>query len=583
MNMSQLPGYLTGGTIHIIINNQVGFTTNPEEGRSGPYSSDVARAVHAPIFHVNGDYPEAAVRVMQLAYDYRQKFKRDVVIDLVCYRRHGHNETDDPSFTQPLMYKKIKAQPSVITKYAETLSKDGVISAEELAERKKFYVARLSEAADQAKKNADAYELQEISMVPVPAHSENTAIDQATAERVIQGLTTFPPQFHLYPKLKKLIETRAAVAKGGAMDWAMGEAMAFGSLALDGYGVRLSGQDSGRGTFSQRHADLYDVETGERFTPLKNLDPDQGRVEIWGSSLSEYAVMGFEFGFSVEEPNTLVLWEAQFGDFVNGAQIVIDQFLSCAEYKWGTPSGLVLLLPHGYEGMGPEHSSARIERFLQLCAENNMQVANCTTPAQYFHLLRRQMKGGADGQPIRKPLILFTPKAILRHPKAVSTLNELTSGSFQEVLGDTSEIAPSDVKRVLLCSGKIYYDLQHAREERKKKDIAIVRVEQMYPFPQSQLQNILNQYGPATEIYWVQEEPRNMGPWRFMQENIQGMLDGSKRVLRYAGRPESASPAAGTTKRHEQEQRDIVEDSFADTPVVRKPQRVKIVAKKAKK
>ncbi|HYZ87284.1 MAG TPA: multifunctional oxoglutarate decarboxylase/oxoglutarate dehydrogenase thiamine pyrophosphate-binding subunit/dihydrolipoyllysine-residue succinyltransferase subunit, partial [Bryobacteraceae bacterium] len=439
LNMSQLEGYSTGGTIHIIINNQVGFTTPPEEGRSGPYSSDIAKIIQSPVFHVNSDDPEAVLQVAQLAFDYRREFKRDVVIDLVCYRRHGHNEGDDPSYTQPQMYKTIKGHPSVIAQYSQKLVKNGVITDADVSSRKKGFVAKLVEGYDLAKKNAEAYELQEEKETPAPPSPAVTGISGETAEQVLTAITTVPSDFQIHPKLKKIVlDSRLEALTGAPIDYGTAEALAFGSLLVEGFGVRLSGQDSGRGTFSHRHSELYDYATGKKVTPLKSLESNGARFEVYDSPLSEYAVMGFEFGFSVSEPNTLVLWEAQFGDFVNGAQIILDQFLSSAETKWGTSSGLVLLLPHGYEGMGPEHSSARIERFLQLCAENNMQVANCSTPAQYFHLLRRQMKGGMDGKPLRKPLVIFTPKSILRHPRAVSTLDEVINGGFQEVLPDVS-------------------------------------------------------------------------------------------------------------------------------------------------
>jgi 2-oxoglutarate dehydrogenase E1 component len=363
------------------------------------------------------------------------------------------------------------------------------------------------------------------------------------------------------------------------MDWAMGEALAFGSLVLEGTPVRLSGQDVGRGTFSQRHLELYDVETGEQLVPMQHLDLKQASFEVWDSSLSEFAVMGFEFGVSLGDPNTLVVWEAQFGDFVNGGQIIIDQFLSSAETKWGLASGLVLLLPHGFEGQGPEHSSARVERFLQLSAENNMQVANCTTPAQYFHILRRQMRGGAGGGPIRKPLIIFTPKSLLRSPKAVSHLDDLLDGSFQEVIDDRS-VDPKNVSRILFCFGKVFYDLLGGREARRANNVAIVPVEQLYPFPQAQIEAVLARFPPAAEVYWVQEEPRNMGAWRFMHESLGGVLHASGRALHYAGRAEYASPAAGTLKRHEKEQAELVNDAFAPTPVRRAPKQVRIVRKK---
>ena len=580
LNISQLPGYFTGGTVHLIINNQVGFTTSPEDGRSGPYASDVARSIQAPIFHVNGDDPEAVLRVSRIAFDFRQKFNRDVVIDLNCYRRLGHNEGDDPSFTQPVMYKKIKAQPSVISKYADRLVSEGVVDKAGVDARKKAYIARLSEAFDLSKTTAATEVLQFEPEAHVQFLSDRTTIDRATAEQVVNAITSVPADFHVHPKLKPVVEKRKSVLADEAFDWATGEALAFGSLLTEGYSVRLSGQDVGRGTFSHRHMELTDYEDGHKYVPLKQLVGPGQLCEVWGSSLSEYAAMGFEFGFSLKRPSTLVMWEGQFGDFVNGAQIVIDQFLSSSEKKWGELCGLVLLLPHGYEGLGPEHSSARIERFLHLCAQQNMQVANCTTPAQYFHVLRRQLRGGADGKPIRKPLILFTPKSLLRSPLAVSRLEELTSGKFEEVLRDTGGAPAEGVKRVLMCSGKIYYDLQERRTRTNANHVAILRVEQMYPFPKDALQSALQEYPAAHEFYWVQEEPKNMGPWRFMQENIQPMLDGIKRTLRHITRPESASPAVGINERHKYEQNEVVDDAFAEKLVARTPKRPKVIKKK---
>jgi 2-oxoglutarate dehydrogenase E1 component len=539
--------------------------------------------VQAPIFHVNGDAPEAVVRVAQLAYQYRQRYHRDVVIDITCYRKWGHNEADDPSYTQPLMYKAIKAHTSVIKQYADRLTAEKVLTKAEADSRRKDYINRLSEAFEVAKRKAEEYELQEVGPSPLLPSNAGTAISRDTAEHVINTLTALPAGFHLHPKLKTLLDRRREVITGGHMDWSMGEALAWGSLCMEGFVVRLSGQDSGRGTFSHRHAQLHDYEDGHVYTPLQHLEPTQGRFEVWNSSLSEYAVMGFEFGYSVCDANALVMWEAQFGDFVNGAQIVIDQFLCCAEYKWGTASGLVLLLPHGYEGMGPEHSSARIERFLQLCAENNMQVANCTSPAQYFHLLRRQMHGGPDGRPLRKPLIVFTPKSILRDPRATSTLDEVVNGQFQEVIPDVSKYPASGVTRILFCSGKIYYDLADAREKRGAKHVAIARVEQLYPLPEQAIKSVIDQYPGAKEIFWVQEEPRNQGAWRYMRTPIEFMLDPTRRDVRYAGRAESASPAGGSSKRNDEEQHQLIEDAFAPQPVpIRKPRRVKSVKKNPK-
>jgi 2-oxoglutarate dehydrogenase E1 component len=585
LNLSQLDGYCTGGTIHLIINNQIGFTTMPDEARSSPYSTDVARGIQAPIFHVNGDDPEAAIRVVEIAFDYRQKFKKDVVIDMFCYRRHGHNEGDDPSYTQPILYRKIKDKPSVSSLYGDRLVRERVLSEDEVKQMSKRIGARLAEAYDASQKNAERYELQELSAVPdreIENFCPRTSVNLQTLERVTRALTNFPENFHLHPKLRGFNEKRTkAMIDAGAIDWAFGEALAFGTLVLEGTPVRLSGQDSGRGTFSQRHIVFYDYETGKKYIPLQHFTDGQARFDVFDSSLSEYAVLGFEFGYSVADPLTLVLWEAQFGDFVNGAQIMIDQFISSAESKWGQPSGLVLLLPHGYEGQGPEHSSARIERFLGLCAEQNMQISNCTTPAQYFHLLRRQMYGGSDRRGMRKPLVLFTPKSLLRHPKAVSTVQDFTAGGFREVVGETTPVDPERVTRVIFCSGKIYYDLLAGREERGASHVALVRIEQLYPFPDAQVNDLLLRYSLTAEVVWVQEEPRNMGPWRFVSEQIQPLLNASRRELRYVGRPESASPAGGSGKRHQQEQGEIVGDALAEGSISR-TRKVRLIARRKK-
>jgi 2-oxoglutarate dehydrogenase E1 component len=583
LNLAHLDGYSTGGTIHLIINNQIGFTALPEQSRSTPYSTDIARGVQAPIFHVNGDSPQAAVRVVQIAFDYRQRFSTDVVIDMICYRRHGHNEADDPSYTQPLLYRKIKEHPSVAVQYGERLVREGVVSAEEVEAMKKAVAQRLSADYDTVQNKAERFELQELSAV----HAEDignfcprTAVNPQVIERVVRGITQFPDDFHLHPKLRRFVDNRReALAKGGPVDWAFGEAMAFGTLALEGTPVRLSGQDSGRGTFSQRHLAFYDTETAKRYIPMQHISPDQARFDVYDSSLSEYAILGFEFGYSVADPLSLVLWEAQFGDFANGAQIMIDQFISCCEQKWGQPSGLVMLLPHGFEGQGPEHSSARIERYLTLSAENNMQVCNCTTPAQYFHLLRRQMYGGHDRRGMRKPLVVFTPKSLLRHPRAVSSIHEFTTGGFTEILGDSSD--PSPVTRVVFCSGKVYYDLLAAREERNADHVALIRVEQLYPFAAEQARDILARYSPTSEVVWAQEEPRNMGPWRFIRECIQPLLDATSREVRYVGRPESASPATGSGKRHQEEQAAIVNDAL--TPgAISATRKVRVIARRKK-
>jgi len=561
LNLSQLEGYSTGGTIHLVINNQIGFTTLPDESRSTPYSTDIARGVQAPIFHVNGDSPQAAIRTVQIAFDYRQRFKKDVVIDMYCYRRHGHNEGDDPSYTQPILYRKIKEHPSVAKLYGDRLVREGVLAAEEVTAMRRAVSQRLSDAYDAVQQKSESYQLPELSAISrddVPSFCPRTAVNQQVLERVVRGITTFPESFHLHPKLRGFVEKRRDVfAKGGNLDWAFGEALAFGTLVLEGTPVRLSGQDSSRGTFSQRHLAFFDYETSKRYVPMQHISPDQAPFDSLDSSLSEFAVLGFEFGYSVADPLALVIWEAQFGDFANGAQIMIDQFISCCEQKWGQPSGLVMLLPHGFEGQGPEHSSARIERYLTLCAENNMQTVNCTTPAQYFHVLRRQMYGGADRRGVRKPLVVFTPKSLLRHPKAVSALQDFKAGGFQEIIDDETADRAA-VTRVVFCSGKVYYDLLAGREQRQAAHVALVRVEQLYPFVSARVEEILAQYAPATEVVWAQEEPHNMGPWRFIDERFQPILATSGRRLRYVGRPESASPATGSGKRHQQEQSAIV-------------------------
>ncbi|MGI8991290.1 MAG: multifunctional oxoglutarate decarboxylase/oxoglutarate dehydrogenase thiamine pyrophosphate-binding subunit/dihydrolipoyllysine-residue succinyltransferase subunit [Bryobacteraceae bacterium] len=556
LNLSQLDGYCTGGTIHLIINNQIGFTTLPDDSRSTPYSTDVARMVQAPIFHLNGDDPEAAIRAVQMAFDFRQQFKRDVVIDMFCYRRHGHNETDDPAYTQPILYRKIKDQPSVAVLYAERLIREKVLSAEEAERKRKEVASRLAAAFDGAKTGAEKFPVEDLSAVHetrnLPPH---TSAPMPLLARVVDGITRFPAGFTLHPKLKGFIEKRKeAFQNGGPIDWAYAEALAFGSLALDGTPVRLSGQDSGRGTFSQRHLVFYDFENGDKYIPLKHLEREQARFDVYDSSLSEYAVLGFEFGYSVADPLTLTIWEAQFGDFGNGAQIMIDQFIATAESKWGQPTGLVMLLPHGYEGQGPEHSSARMERFLTLCAQDNMQVVNCTTPAQYFHVLRRQMTSTK-----RKPLVIFTPKSLLRYGKAVSTFEELSSGAFREVIDDADV---ENACRIVFCTGKVYYDLLAARETRPGSQVALVRMEQVYPFALEQVEAVLRRH-PEAEVAWVQEEPRNMGAWGFVSDSLQPMLDETKRKLRYIGRAESSSPATGSKKRHDQEQAELVKQALA--------------------
>ncbi|MDQ6676662.1 MAG: multifunctional oxoglutarate decarboxylase/oxoglutarate dehydrogenase thiamine pyrophosphate-binding subunit/dihydrolipoyllysine-residue succinyltransferase subunit [Acidobacteriota bacterium] len=541
LNLSQLDGYSTGGTIHLIINNQIGFTTLPGGARSTTYSTDVARMVQAPIFHVNGDDPEAAIRVVQMAFDFRQQFKKDVVIDMFCYRRHGHNEGDDPAYTQPILYRKIEKQPSVAVLYASRLVKEKVLTAPEAEEIRKHAKDRYSNAFDAGR--GAVKPLPVVEPEPPSAEQAKTAIGTELVERVVDRMTAFPDTFTVHPKLRQFNEKRReAVRKNGAIDWAYAEALAFGSLVLQGTPVRLSGQDTGRGTFSQRHLAFYDYENGDKYIPMRHLSPDQARFDVFDSSLSEYAVLGFEFGYTLADPKSLVLWEAQFGDFGNGAQIMIDQFITTAESKWGVTTSLVMLLPHGYEGQGPEHSSARIERFLELCAANNMIVANCTTPAQYFHLLRRQAKLSA-----RKPLIVFTPKSLLRSPKAVSTFADITDGTFREVLPDP---IARDVKRIVFSTGKVYYDLLAQREKTGTTQVALVRLEQIYPFAGEQVAEILKAWPEDAELVWCQEEPQNMGAWRFVRELF-------PRPVRYVGRAENSSPATGSKKRHDQEQLEL--------------------------
>ncbi len=564
LNLSQLRGYKTGGTIHIVINNQIGFTTTPADARSSTYATDIARMIQAPIFHVNGDDPEACVRVARLALDYRQVFNKDVVIDLLCYRVHGHNEADEPTYTQPLLYKKIAQKRSVRKLYTEMLLRRGDMKPEEAEQMLDDYQARLQEAFERTQHlkekdpGAVLQRLHEQAEEEPPLPEVETAARQEDLEAVVQALVRLPENFHIHPKLERQFKRRDVLFyKEKKIDWAFAEALAFGTLLLEGTPVRLSGQDSRRGTFSQRHAVLYDQETGEEYIPLNHIREGQAELLIYDSLLSEYAVCGFEYGYSVASPETLVLWEAQFGDFANGAQIIFDQFVAAAEEKWGQHSGLVCLLPHGYEGQGPEHSSARLERFLQLCAEQNIIVGNLTTPANYFHVLRRQAR-----MPVKKPLILMTPKSLLRHPLAVSTPEEFWNGRFHEIY--PAETDPAATRRLILCTGKVYYDLLEAlmADEMRRHQIGLLRIEQLYPFPKAALQVELARYRDAKEVVWVQEEPANMGAWTYMQPRLNALLetlhgDCSRRV-RYIGRPESASPATGSAKVHQLEQERIV-------------------------
>jgi 2-oxoglutarate dehydrogenase E1 component len=557
LNCSTIKGYRVGGTVHLIINNQLGFTTSPESARSSEYSTDVAKMIEAPIFHVNGDDPEACVRVARLAYEFRQAFHKDVVIDMVCYRRHGHNEGDDPSYTQPLMYKRIDARRSVRKLYTEALVKRGDISIDEAEKALEDFSERLQTALveTRAEKPTD-----EVIALPVPPavgvlpHVE-TGVPSEVLDRIYTSLSTVPEGFQVHPKLAKQFDTRTKMVEGGEVDWATAEALAMGSILLDGNTIRFSGQDSRRGTFSQRHSVLSDYTTGAEYAPLANLGSEQGKFFIYDSLLSEYAAMGFEYGYSVVHKDALVVWEAQFGDFVNGAMIVIDQYLVAAEDKWGQTSGLVLLLPHGLEGQGPEHSSGRVERFLTLCAEDNIQVANATTSAQYFHLLRRQMV-----REVRKPLVVMTPKSLLRAKSARSPISDLTHGSFQELLDDPGVTDKAAVQRLVFCSGKVAYDAI-ARRDEKGHPAAVIRIEQLYPFPYRQVTELLTTYPNVSEVVFLQEEPDNMGPRAFVNERLWPLV-GEGIKYRQVSRTGSGSPATGSHAIHVQEQTQLLDQTF---------------------
>jgi len=573
-----LKGYRTGGTMHFVINNQIGFTTSPRNSRSTPYCSDVALMVQAPIFHVNGDDPEAVVFAAKVATEYRQKFKKDVVVDMFCYRRFGHNEGDDPTFTQPIMYSKIRAQPSTREIYSRRLVEDGVLTQAEVdAELARFeqYLDDQFEAGKTFQADKADWLDGQWEGIGLPEGDErrgDTAVPEARLKELGHRLTTIPNEVDIHKTLKRVIEARReTIDTGRNIDWATAESLAFAGLLDEGFPVRLSGQDSVRGTFSQRHSGIIDQTTEDRYVPLNNLGADQAQFEVIDSALSEEAVLGFEYGYALSDPNTLVLWEAQFGDFVNGAQVVIDQFISSGERKWLRMCGLTMLLPHGYEGQGPEHSSARLERFLQQCAEDNMQVANCTTPANYFHILRRQMH-----RPFRKPLVIMTPKSLLRHKKAVSTLKDMAEGSsFHRVLHDDAQTRPdisgitikgdSDIRRVVLCSGKVYYDLLDAREKKSVNDVYLLRLEQFYPWPIKSLSTELARF-PNAELVWCQEEPRNMGGWTFVDpwlEQTLDKLDVKSKRARYVGRPASASTAAGLMSRHLKELEAFTSEALA--------------------
>ena len=562
LNFSQLPGYRTGGTLHFVINNQIGFTTLPADARSTRYCTDVAKMIEAPIFHVNGDDPEAVCFATSLALEFRCLFQRDAVVDMYCYRKHGHNEADEPAFTQPTLYKKVAAHPQVSAIYTAKLIADGTHTQADSDAIKAEYSAAMDASLEKAKQA----ELKRTSagVTGNPFRDSNavfqagythtpvsTSVSKKLLQTVVQGITKLPSNFTANPKIKRLLENRAAVLTDGPVDWGTGEALAFGTLLAEGTPVRLSGQDCERGTFSHRHAVLYDTETREKYVPLLNIDDKQARFCVYNSLLSEAAVLGFDYGYSLDYPQMLCIWEAQFGDFVNGAQVVIDQFISSGESKWQRVSGIVLLLPHGYEGQGPEHSSARLERFLQSCAEDNMQVANITTPANYFHALRRQMKSE-----LRKPLIVMSPKSVLRNPLAVSKLEDFTTGAFEEIIDDP--LAPKKARRVIICSGKVYYDLHSYRVANGIDDVAIVRVEQLYPLHKDKLAALAKTYAKA-DLVWAQEESQNMGAWTYIAPELETIFG---RKPRYAGRDASASPAVGSLAVHKRELAAFLKDAF---------------------
>ena len=565
LNMSQLPGYSTGGTVHVVVNNQIGFTTLPEEGRSSMYATDVAKMIEAPIFHVNGDDPLAVRFVTEMAIDFRQEFGRDVVIDMYCYRKHGHQEVDEPSFTQPDLYARIDKRPSITQLYKRQLLEAGTLSQDDVVSLETEFQLRLDLPLENVKarekeKTDEQAKFRESTAVFQPEYtssSESTAISNEMLKTIVDGLTHVPDGFHVQPKIKRIVieHQRKVFDAGGPYEWHYAEALAFGSLLLEGLPVRLSGQDSSRGTFSTRHSVLYDAKTGEPYVPLMHLAEKQARICIYNSQLSEAAVLGFDYGYSLDYPEMLCLWEAQFGDFANGAQTIIDQFIVSAESKWQRPSGIVLLLPHGYEGQGPEHSSGRLERFLQLCAEDNIQVCNLTTSAQYFHVLRRQMK-----RDFIKPLIIMTPKSLLRARFASSPAEEFTDGRFEEIL-NSPKVGPTEkMQRVIFCSGKVYYDLLNYGDAEKIDNAAIIRIEQLYPLAGKKLGAMLKPFPKTATLVWCQEEPQNMGAWSFIEPRLRRLLG---RDIAYAGRKASASPAVGALAIHKREQAALVAEAFS--------------------
>jgi 2-oxoglutarate dehydrogenase E1 component len=567
LQLSQARGFYTGGSVHVIVNNQVGFTTSdPKDARSTLYCSDVAKMVEAPILHVNADDPEAVCFVTRFALDYRMKFHKDVVIDLVCYRRHGHNEADEPAATQPLMYQVIRKKPTVRQLYAEKLAAEGVLAPDEAAGMMEQYRNGLDEGKPQARAAlgliGNKYTVDWSEYLGADwSEPVKTAVDMGRLKALGKAITTYPTDWNLHPRVLAIMQARERMVAGDlALDWGCAENLAYASLIQEGYPVRLTGQDSGRGTFFHRHAVLHDQPTGRRYVPLQHLATNQPTFTVTDSVLSEEAVMGFEYGFSSTEPHCLTIWEGQFGDFCNGAQVIIDQFISSGEAKWGRLSGLTLFLPHGYEGQGPEHSSARLERFLQLCAEYNIQVCVPSTPAQMFHMLRRQMV-----RALRKPLIIMTPKSLLRHPLSVSRLEELAAGSFRNVIDEVDDLKPSAVTRIVLCSGKVYFDLLKSRREAKGDSAAIVRLEQLYPFPSEEYEAIIRKYSNAREVVWCQEEPQNQGSWYQIRHRLQLPLS-AKHELLYAGRAGAAAPATGIAALHEQQQKNLVTAALQGVP-----------------
>lgn len=561
LNMSQARGYEVGGTVRIVINNQIGFTTsNPKDTRSTEYCTDIMKMVQAPIFHVNADDPEAVAFVTRLALDFRNTFNRDVMIDLVCYRRHGHNEADEPSATQPMMYQKIKQHPTPRKIYGDKLIAEGVVAAGDVTEMVNMY----RDAMDRG--DCVVEEWREIGKAaltwePYLNHNWNDSyankVELKRLGDLARRISTVPEEVHMHPRVEKIYTDRAEMAEGNKLlDWGAAENLAYATLVDEGVPVRLSGEDAGRGTFFHRHAVIHNQSNGSCYVPLMNVHNAQGRFNVWDSVLSEEAVLAFEYGYATTDPRGLTIWEAQFGDFANVAQVVIDQFISSGEQKWGRMCGLVMLLPHGYEGQGPEHSSARLERYLQLCAEQNMQVCVPSTPAQVYHMLRRQALRG-----MRRPLIVMSPKSLLRHPLAVSSLEELAEGHFEAVIGEADDLNPADVKRVVLCSGKVYYDLLEQRRKNNQTDVAIIRIEQLYPFPHEDIHAILAPFSHVKDFVWCQEEPLNQGAWYCCQHNFRDAVPAGA-ALRYAGRPASASPAVGYTSVHQQQQQELVNDAL---------------------